>query len=375
MKTTSPVAILLALVLVALNCRAARAAQVTYEPDPYVQARLQVSRDNVTWQETDIVASVGQVLYCRPIDPSSGLYPPPTDDWDTRVEGDNRTLAEDLDMSYQFDYNWDGNTDHFTASTGALSYSQPGTYRLGLRADDVPPMPADDPAAYDSLMVKVIGGPIHADGPCDKRLVLSNPAGDSIVDSFSAAAGQPNGTTYQWSIDQGADKAEIVGATVNASCQVRAKAASGAANDVRIKLVYTNAGLSYTAYLTTTVQRPTTLGRVDLGYVIQQCVPVVSVARQFLDTVRDQLGQPVPYAFLDESWDVAMQEGDTFTDCNGQAVDTWANGFGGICDQRGLWLDGRQTVQVSGWGCFLKYHRQDWDGVPPTIVGANVGCP
>jgi len=70
-------------------------AQATYIPDPYVQARLQVSRDGQTWHETNIAACVGQVLYCRAVDPTSGTHPPPEHDWDTRIQDSQQTLAQD----------------------------------------------------------------------------------------------------------------------------------------------------------------------------------------------------------------------------------------------------------------------------------------
>lgn len=303
------------------------------------------------------------------------------DRWTTE-DGGGGPLGDDIAW-----YAWeaDGGAWKNGVSTGPnvtwIAPDQPGLYQITLRADDVDGLPAgdegsrnDDPGSA-SVTVKVIGGPIHADDVCGKKLVLYNPAANSPQESFSAAPNQPAGTTYNWTIDQGDDKAEIVGSTTSATCWVRAKAASGAGNDVRMKLTYSNSGTSTDAYLTTTVQRPTGLVRQDLGYTVQQCAPVAYVERRFLDTVYDQLGQATAWAWWDESWDTQMQQRDESTDCNGQVLDLWINGFDGYCDLRGRLLSGTQTVTVSGWGCFLRYYREDWDGFPPSILWWNPGCP
>jgi hypothetical protein len=30
---------------------------------------------------------------------------------------------------------------------------------------------------------------------------------------------------------------------------------------------------------------------------------------------------------------------------------------------------------ISGWGCFLRYYREDWDGIPAGILYWDLGCP
>lgn len=106
---------------------------------------------------------------------------------------------------------------------------------------------------------KCLGGGITPMGPCDAKLVLCNPASASVTDDFRASLPQPNGTTYHWDVDQGADKAPCISGCNTEQATFRGTAASGAPNDVRIRLRYTNGGLTCYAYFNTTVQKPTSL--------------------------------------------------------------------------------------------------------------------
>jgi hypothetical protein len=224
------------------------------------------------------------------------------------------------------------------------------------------------------------GGAITPLDPCGKKLVLYNPAGQSLTDQYtlSTAASEPEGTTYEWDVPQGEgdDKAGCVSGCTTQTATYQAKAASAAENDVRIRVKIMNSGFTCNVHLLTTVQKPTRVERQYLGYVARRCDPPY-MEIQFRDTVFDQIGAgaATPRAFCDESWTIPMWENDRYTDCNGQVLDHWFSTMGGICDARGILASGDQTVSVSGWGCLLGYHREDWDGVPGSIVYSNIGCP
>jgi hypothetical protein len=224
--------------------------------------------------------------------------------------------------------------------------------------------------------VSVMGGPITANDSCGKKLVLYNPAGNSPTDSYSGVA---CGASYAWTIDQGSDKAQIVSGASSITCTVRATAASGAVDDVRLKLTYTRGAASCSSYLSTTVQKPTSISRSDLGYSAQTCNPVGNMERRFRDTVYDQFGSPVGRAYWDESWagGCNLTPGDVQTDCNGQMTDYWTRSGFQCTVGRTLWCTDDQTVNVSGWGCMLHYRRSDYLGPSPTptIEFQNIGCP
>jgi hypothetical protein len=184
--------------------------------------------------------------------------------------------------------------------------------------------------AYDwggSANVHIMGGPITANGPCDKRVVVYNPYDDALAvkDTYSGVA---CGASYAWTIDQGGDKAEITAGANTIACTVRAKAASAAVDDVRLKLTYTKSGVSCRKYLYTTVQKPTSIIRQDLGYSVQTCNPVGEMRRWFRDTVYDQLGSTVANARWAESWTGGcnLQQGNSATGCNGVMIgdDEWS---------------------------------------------------
>lgn len=228
--------------------------------------------------------------------------------------------------------------------------------------------------------VSVMGGAITANDSCDKKLVLYNPAGASPTETYS---GVSCGASYSWTVDQGSDKAEITAGANSITCTVRAKAASTAVNDVRLRLTYTRGGVSCYSYLYTTVQKPTSLTRQDLGCDVPTCNPG-NMRRWFRDTVYDQFDSTVANARWDESWSGGcnLSEWDDWTDCNGVLIgdDEWYR-FNFVCTAgNDLWCTDDQMVNISGWGCMLKYRRWDYRGPAgpppnPHIDFQNLGCP
>lgn len=181
-------------------------------------------------------------------------------------------------------------------------------------------------------------------------------------------------------MDQGSTKAEITAGANSITCTVRAKAASAAVNDVRLRLTYTRGGVSCYSYLYTTVQKPSSVTRQDLGYDIRTCNPG-NMRRWFRDTVRDQFGSTVGNARWDESWTGTcnLAERDSTTDCNGvmDGDDMWYR-FNFVCTVgNDLWCTDDQTVNISGWGCLLRYRRWDYLGPSPNphIDFQDIGCP
>ncbi len=310
-----------------------------------------------------------------------------------RVEGDAHTItvnARDLDGMTKIEISlgdqtfepcpYDPPTTSWKTCTTTWSSvgKDPGLYTFIGRVYDT----CGD--TYDwagNANVYILGGPITANDSCGKKLVLYNPAAISVQDTYSASSDVPSGTTYSWTIDRGADKAEIVSGATSATCSVRAKAASTSVNDVRIKLTYTKSGVSCSSYLGTTVQKPTSLTRQDLGYDIRTCNPIGNMRRCFRDTVYDQFGSTVAHATWDESWTGGcdLAEGDSETGCDGVMIgdDQWYRWNFDCTAGNDLWCTDDQTVNVSGWGCLLRYRR--WDYLGPTsnphIDFQNLGCP
>lgn len=232
--------------------------------------------------------------------------------------------------------------------------------------------------------VSVMGGAITANDSCDKKLVLYNPAGASPTETYS---GVSCGASYSWTVDQGSDKAEITAGANTITCTVRAKAASAAVNDVRLRLTYTRGGASCYSYMYTTVQKPTSLTRSAFVYEWQQCQPVtnkVDMQGHYTDTVYDQFGQTVAHAYWAENWAggfaCIQNQRNAFTGCAGTVTDTWSRlpPNSTTCTVNRVLICGdTQTVTVSGWGCKLRYSRADYSGPSPTptMDGADIGCP
>lgn len=80
------------------------------------------------------------------------------------------------------------------------------------------------------------------------RLPLYRPQIDSPVKTFEVRSGQPSGTTYQWTINPGADKAHIVPytSTTSETVQLQADQPSAEWGDVRLVLLYTHGGRTVT---------------------------------------------------------------------------------------------------------------------------------
>jgi len=252
---------------------------------------------------------------------------------------------------------------------------QAGIYSFTAEITD-----ACDNVVGTNCTVSVMGGAITANGPCDKKLVLYNPYNDAVavLDTYSGVACS---TSYNWIVDQGGDKAEVILGAKTITCTVRAKAASTAVDDVRLRLTYTRGGVNCYSYFYTTVQKPSSLTREDLGYdPPPTCNPQGDMTRWFRDTVHDQFGSTVANATWDESWTggCGLEEGDTTTGCNGAMIgnDEWSR-WGFACTVgNDLWCTDDQTVNVSGWGCKLKYQRWDYLGPSPNphIDAEDLGC-
>jgi len=364
---------ILACTLLATGPALAAQPPTTYLPDPLVVAWPQWWDDTTAeWKDLPFTGCVNQSVRVMAVD--SPGHAAPLIDIDT-AQGDGQ--VEDVAIAYA--WTWGDGTPSSSGLGQQHRWTAPGTYTVTLAADDPNWIRADDPTAMKGIGGNyVIGGPIHADDPCGKKLVLAGDSQYEVTDQFAAHPNQPSGTTYDWMVDQGADKAEVVEPKTNATCKIRAKAASTAENDVRIRLTYTNRGVSCYAYLTTTVQKPTHLVREDLGYTVRTCVPSPWVERQFRDTVYDQFNQPVANAWWGETWNPPIgSQNSLYTLCDGHIIDVWSNTQAEICsDPVGEALySGTQTVNVSDWGCFLRYHRDDRRGWPGTIDYANLGCP
>ncbi len=104
----------------------------------------------------------------------------------------------------------------------------------------------------DSITVNAFGGPISG----NTHLELLYPESTSPVRTYSALAGQPAGTTYQWAITAGGDKAHITTGMTGASVDVKGDAPS-APNAVTLQLTYSHGGKSAVWEIGLTVEKPT----------------------------------------------------------------------------------------------------------------------
>ena len=155
----------------------------------------------------------------------------------------------------------------------------------------------------DEAMVafQVFGGPVTTWGGR-----LGNPTTDMYMDCetaptliCSATGGQPDGTTYDWDVPIGSDKASIDGPIMGGIVEVMPENPSGLEGDIELRLIYTFHDVSVTACVWLTVHEPFApfsnwVLQPDQSYYDDQ-VQLYVFKRYNLYTIESQLGLIIPY--------------------------------------------------------------------------------
>lgn len=189
-------------------------------PSPAVQVTLQGAYGNGPYYTGTVNGDVGATM----------RFTASANDKDTRngVQVDDSINPNTWRWSFG-----DGSTAGPGGGVGASInhvYSNTGVYTVTVTVEDSGGPEKDPSPGVAVIVVRIIGGDVVSDAD---RLPLYAQDSPSVV--FRLTAGQPVGTSVQWSISKGSDKARITGsASGQASVTLQATEPSAARDDITV---------------------------------------------------------------------------------------------------------------------------------------------